>query len=166
MLRPNFLTKSRQKSYVFHLVINSQLYSFAWDSYFFKLTQPLTVSVKEKGREPDRKPYPRSFGLRNPYRNLKSENSQDYAQKPQRDCTFKNSASGLTFSEGGHVDDPGVVSFELLDQLLCGNIPDKDVLSHPSDGSVLPLQNAGKVNESWTVWVKELEYHKRENFKT
>jgi hypothetical protein len=26
------------------------------------------------------------FGLRNPYRNLKSENSQDYAQKPQRNC--------------------------------------------------------------------------------
>ncbi len=26
-------------------------------------------------------------------RNLKSENSQDYAQKPQRDCTFTNSTS-------------------------------------------------------------------------
>jgi hypothetical protein len=50
--------------------------------YFFKLTQPLTVStvqlIKEKG---------------NPYRNLKSENSQDYAQKPQQICTFMNSAS-------------------------------------------------------------------------
>jgi hypothetical protein len=28
------------------------------------------------------------------YGNLKSENSQDYAQKPQRNCTFMNSASG------------------------------------------------------------------------
>jgi hypothetical protein len=28
------------------------------------------------------------------YKNLKSENSQDYAQKPQRNCTFMNSASG------------------------------------------------------------------------
>ncbi len=28
------------------------------------------------------------------YRNLKSENSQVYAQKPQRNCTFMNSASG------------------------------------------------------------------------
>jgi hypothetical protein len=28
-------------------------------------------------------------------RNLKSENSQDYAQKPQRNCMFMNSASGL-----------------------------------------------------------------------
>ncbi len=28
------------------------------------------------------------------YVNLKSENSQDYAQKPQRNCTFMNSASG------------------------------------------------------------------------
>jgi hypothetical protein len=35
------------------------------------------------------------------YGNLKSETSQDYAQKPQRNCTFMNSASGqdanLTF---------------------------------------------------------------------
>ncbi len=34
------------------------------------------------------------------YGNLKSENSQDYAQKTQRNCTFSytfmNSASGLT----------------------------------------------------------------------
>jgi hypothetical protein len=62
--------------------------------------QPLTVStvqllytVKEKGGKPDRKPYPIPYGLCNPYRNLKSENSQDYAQKPKRNCTFMNSAS-------------------------------------------------------------------------
>ncbi len=30
------------------------------------------------------------------YGNLKSENSQDYAKKPQRNCTFMNSASALT----------------------------------------------------------------------
>jgi hypothetical protein len=28
------------------------------------------------------------------YGNLKSENSQDYAQKPQQNCTFRNPASG------------------------------------------------------------------------
>jgi hypothetical protein len=56
--------------------------------------QPLTISVKEKGGKPDRKPYPLTYGLRTPYSNLMSENSQDYAQKPQRDCTFINSASG------------------------------------------------------------------------
>ncbi len=28
------------------------------------------------------------------YKNFMSENSQDYAQKPQRNCTFMNSASG------------------------------------------------------------------------
>jgi hypothetical protein len=28
------------------------------------------------------------------YGNRKSENSQDYAQKPQRNCTFMNSALG------------------------------------------------------------------------
>jgi hypothetical protein len=43
--------------------------------------QPLTVSVKEKGGKPDRKPYPLPYDLRNPYRTLKSENPQDYAQK-------------------------------------------------------------------------------------
>jgi len=36
---------------------------------------------------------PPSHGLKDPYRNLKSENSQDYAQKPQKNCTFMNSAS-------------------------------------------------------------------------
>jgi hypothetical protein len=56
--------------------IHSHLYSFASDLYFFKLTQPLSVStvqmvlytVKEKGGKPDRKPYPLLFGLRNQYR--------------------------------------------------------------------------------------------------
>jgi hypothetical protein len=46
--------------------------------------QPLAVSVKEKGENPDKKPYPLPYGLRNLYRLLKPENSQDYAQKPQR----------------------------------------------------------------------------------
>jgi hypothetical protein len=60
-------------------------------SIFYKLTKPLTVStvqllytVNEKGGNPDRKPYPIPYGLINPYRNLKSENFQDYAQKPQQ----------------------------------------------------------------------------------
>jgi hypothetical protein len=68
--------------------------------YFFKLTQPhifstvrLLYTVKEKGGKPYRKPYPLPYDLRNPYRNLKSENSQEYAQKPQQDCIFMNSAS-------------------------------------------------------------------------
>jgi hypothetical protein len=74
------------------------------DFYFFKFTQPLIVStvqllytVKEIGGKPDRKPYPLPYGIRNPYRNLKSENSQDYAQKPHRNCPFMNSASGPHF---------------------------------------------------------------------
>jgi hypothetical protein len=49
-------------------------------------------TVKERGGKPDRKPYPLPYGLRNPYRNLKSENSQDYALKPHRNCMFMNSA--------------------------------------------------------------------------
>jgi hypothetical protein len=35
-------------------------------------------TIKEKGG----KPYPLPYGIRNPFR--KSENSPDYAQKPQR----------------------------------------------------------------------------------
>ncbi len=53
----NFLLKSHIRC--------TLLYSFAGDFYFFKLTQPLTVSIKEKGGEkPDRKPYPLPYGLR------------------------------------------------------------------------------------------------------
>ncbi len=33
------------------------------------------------------------YGFRNPYRNLKAENSREYGQKPQQNCTFMNSAS-------------------------------------------------------------------------
>ncbi len=36
---------------------------------------------------------PSSLSKSGLYRNFKSENSQDYAQKPQRNCTFMNSAS-------------------------------------------------------------------------
>jgi hypothetical protein len=49
---------------------------------FFKFTQPLAVSavqllntVKEKGGKPDRTPHHLPYGLRNPYRNLKYDNS-------------------------------------------------------------------------------------------
>jgi hypothetical protein len=73
-----------------------------WDFYFFKLTQPVTVSrghlmytFKEKGGKPDRKSYPLPYGLRNPYRNHRSENSQDYVQKPQQNCAFMTYASGI-----------------------------------------------------------------------
>jgi hypothetical protein len=54
----------------------------------------LLYAVKEKGGKPDRKPYPLLDGLGKPYRNLKSDNSPYYAQKPQRNCALMNSASG------------------------------------------------------------------------
>ncbi len=70
------------------------------------LLQFLEVShvyiIKEKGGKPDRKPHPLPYSFRNPYRNLKSESSQDYAQKPQRNCTFINSASGRFECGGWH----------------------------------------------------------------
>jgi hypothetical protein len=89
---------------VFLLAIHSHLYSFALRflflqthaiSYSFYSSVTVLYTVKEKGGKPDRKPYPLPFGLRNPHRNPKSENSQDYAQNPQRNCTFMNSAPGL-----------------------------------------------------------------------
>jgi hypothetical protein len=58
-------------------------------------TVQLLYTAKEKGGKSDRKPYPLPYGLRNPYRNLKYENSQDYAQKPQRNRMFMNSASDV-----------------------------------------------------------------------
>ncbi len=89
---------------VFLLAFRSHLYAaWPWDLNFFKLTQPLTVSIVSlhcKGGKPDRKPYPLPHGLRNPYINLKRENSQDYAQKPQRNCTFMNWASGQLWTAG------------------------------------------------------------------
>jgi hypothetical protein len=44
----------------------------------------LLYTVKEKRGKLVGKPYPLPYGLRNPYRNLKSDNSKDYAQKPER----------------------------------------------------------------------------------
>ncbi len=101
--RPNSWRKSIQKSLEFSSLLFTVTSALPWDFYFFKLTQSHTISrvqlrytVKETGGKPDRKPYPLSYGLRNPYRNLKSENSQDYAQKPRRNRTFMNSASAYT----------------------------------------------------------------------
>jgi hypothetical protein len=59
--------------------------------------QFVAVHCKGERRKPDSKPYPLPYSLiRNPYRNLKSEKSQDYAQKPQRNRTFMNSATDVT----------------------------------------------------------------------
>ena len=46
---------------VFLLVIHSHYTALPWGFCFFKLTQPLPVSVKEKGGKPDRKQYPPSL---------------------------------------------------------------------------------------------------------
>ncbi len=92
---------------VFRLAIHSHLDSFALKfliiqthatSYDFYSSGVLVVelpmyAVKEKGGKPDRKPYPLPYGQRNSCINRKYANSQDYAQKPQRNCTFMKSAS-------------------------------------------------------------------------
>jgi hypothetical protein len=67
---------------VFLLAIQSLEISMSSNSHnLFQFLEFVTVHCK--GGKPDRKPYPLPYGLRNPYRNPNSENSQDYAQKPQ-----------------------------------------------------------------------------------
>ncbi len=44
--------------------------------------------------EPEQKGFETGLNVNIAYGNLKSENSQDYGQNPQRNCTFMNSASG------------------------------------------------------------------------
>ncbi len=72
----------------------SSLYCFLFPQIHatsFSFTVQLLYTVKQKGgKKPDREQYPLPYGFRNP--NLKSENSQEYAQKPQR-----NSGSVPTF---------------------------------------------------------------------
>jgi hypothetical protein len=70
----------------FLLAILGHLYSFALRFLFlqtlatsYSFYSSVTYMVKEKGGKPDRKPYPLLYGLKNLYRNLKSENGQDYA---------------------------------------------------------------------------------------
>jgi hypothetical protein len=84
---------------VFLLAVHSHINSFAlrFLHYFFKpcnLLRISTVQLLYTAKEKRGKPLPLPYGLRNPSRNLNSENSQDYAQKPQRKlCSFMNSAS-------------------------------------------------------------------------
>ncbi len=71
---------------------HSHLYSFALRFFISSNSRNLlqfysSVTVNCKGERR------KTYGLRNPYINLKSENSQAYARKPQSNCTFMNSAS-------------------------------------------------------------------------
>jgi hypothetical protein len=67
------------------LSIHSHLYSFASRFLFlqthatsYDFHSSVTVHWKKKGGKPGGKPYPLPYGLRNQYRNLESENSQDF----------------------------------------------------------------------------------------
>jgi len=79
--------------------MNSHLCSFALRFLFrkslatsYSFYSSLLYTVKEKGGKHDRKPYSLPYGLRNPYRNPMPEKPYEYAQKPQQNCTFVNSA--------------------------------------------------------------------------
>jgi hypothetical protein len=96
---------------IFLLAIESHLYSFALRFLFLQthatsycFFSALLYTVKEKGGKPDRKPHLLPYGLRNP-----KNRAQDYAQKPQGNCTFMNSASVLVsgWDPGGECGGPG-----------------------------------------------------------
>jgi hypothetical protein len=67
---------------VFFLAIHSPLYSVSL-RFLFLQTIKSPYTLKEKGVKPDKKSYHLPYVLRNLYRNLKSDNSQEYAQEPQ-----------------------------------------------------------------------------------
>jgi hypothetical protein len=131
-LMPNSWTKSKRKVLtVFLLAIHIHL-------YLFKLTQPLTVStvqlmytVKGKGG----KPYSLPYGLRNPYISIRSENFQDYAQKPQQNqnCTFMNLTSvcgpGSGHISQGRTDQGG--------HIAKGRLVRANVQGHPGRGDIV-----------------------------
>jgi hypothetical protein len=63
----------------FSLLVTVNTKALNWGFYFFKFTQPFTVStvqllytLKKKGGKPYRKPYPLPHGLRNPYRSCRN----------------------------------------------------------------------------------------------
>ncbi len=81
ILRPNSWTQFRQKSKEFSSLLFTVICSFALRFLFlqthatsYSFLNWLLYTVNEKGGKTYRKPYPR-YGLSNPYRNLKSENS-------------------------------------------------------------------------------------------
>ncbi len=98
-----FLDESRQKSEEFFsfLFTVTCTYSFALRFIFLQTHATFYVFLqfsywtlqRRKRGKPNRKTYLLPFGFRNLYRYIKSENSQDYAQKPQRNSTFMNSTS-------------------------------------------------------------------------
>jgi len=60
---------------VFLLVIHSHLFSFALSFLFLQTLATSYSFCKGERRKPDRKPYHLPYGLRIPYRNLKSKKS-------------------------------------------------------------------------------------------
>jgi hypothetical protein len=75
------------------LIIQTHATSYDFYSSGVLVVELPMYAVKEKGGKPDRKPYPLPYGQRNSCINRKYVNSQDYAQKPQQNCTFMKSAS-------------------------------------------------------------------------
>jgi hypothetical protein len=63
-----------------------------WEKSLYEVSS-LLFTLSQSPLLTDFHPPPSKSGLKLVCGNLKSENSQDYAQKPQQNCTFINSAS-------------------------------------------------------------------------
>ncbi len=117
---------------VFLLANHSHLFSFFATRFLFlqihatsySFYSSVTVHCKGEWRKHDRKQNPLPCGLRNPNRKLKSGNSQDFAQNPQQNCPFMNSASGLFNSL--------VIDFEYCARTLINHIITEISIIHQS----------------------------------
>ncbi len=121
-LRQNSWTKSRRKVLrSFLLAIRSHLYSITL-RYLFLQTHATSYSFSVEllhvhCKEENHIPFP-IYSLRNPYINLKFENSLDCVQKPQLNRTFMNSASVYGLGSGhtsqGRIDQVDILQGDVL----------------------------------------------------
>jgi hypothetical protein len=84
----------------------------------------VNVHCKGERRNTLQKTIHPSLWFKKSNRSLKSENSQYYAQKPQQNCTFMNSASSLVlYYLEGKSEDKFVSSLPILDSWLSEKLP-------------------------------------------
>ncbi len=92
-----FLSEIRTKKVLKVFLFLFTTWPFQIHATSYSSTVQLLYTVEEKGRN-----HTPSLWSKNSYtETLKSENSQDYAQKPQGNCTFMNSASVCSLRSTG-----------------------------------------------------------------
>ncbi len=82
--------QTKVKSQEFSFLLLSHLYGFAQRFLVLQTHTTFYSFYSYYTLQRRKEEYPLLYGLRNPYRNIKSENSHKQAQKPQRNCMFMN----------------------------------------------------------------------------